>query len=959
YFEDDSNDGAKPLSHYLEMWPDHEDLIAREFLNLQNGIVESVEMHDLDADSKTLGPYSLDREIGRGGQGLVYKAIDSRLGRVVALKVLTGLGPGAEKQIVRFRREAEVAARLDHPGICGVHDAGVEDGVPYIAMRYVSGESLAQRLSRSKATSNGDTGESIGFLDLTEMGTDGDGEEIHPQVESTTDVSMTKSQLDATLRVFEKTARALHAAHEAGVIHRDVKPGNIMVTDEGEPVVLDFGLAHDDSEDMPSLTQTGDFFGTPAYMSPEQIAGQRIHLDARSDVYSLGVTLYESLVLRRPFEAPTREGLYQAIMTKEAPDPRRLNRSISKDLKIVLECVLEKDRDKRYQSALAFADDLAAVRELRPIAANPIGPVGRIARWAKRKPVRATFAAALIIGVPLITGLAGYILANLPNIEAQEQAILDEKTEHDLERGFFELYRGDKRKAPAYFESALERTPDSVGAAAGSAVAYLMLKEPESALRTLEKVEESLSEPRVLYSLKADVLAKLDREDEAQKARKVALPPQSAVTWFLEGLRIWNNGKVAGARWPLKDVRLRAAAMMRRAVNSSPSARRAYHIMLAVMIREDASREECVGLAEAMEKLWQDEYSIYFWSAMCTEFTAPERSAIAFQSAAKIRPESSVAYGNAGNSFWNLGQPKEAIPLLEKAIEMGHTFGGFYETLADCYLQVGDWAKVEKVCQKGFGQNCSADAKAKLHEMLGAALHIMGRNAESADQFKLLEKTCRSRMESTHDRIEGASLRSYLSWILLQRGQKNEAISLLEDAVGLEPTNSRYLAELGYVYLFDGQEKLAESKYIEALSINKDEQAAHLMLGYIQHGRGEIKKAEQHFAALQSGPMNWENMINQRSRDWIRGIDPPSEANDHRVHVEASYAVLSTHSKNAVSLDLLATIEFMQGKLDDAIKHQELLLTLMNEKDVDDLKFATAQSNLEKYKRSKPSEEGK
>jgi serine/threonine protein kinase len=138
---------------------------------------------------------------------------------------------------------------------------------------------------------------------------------------------MPREQLNALLAVFEKSARALHAAHQAGILHRDIKPGNIMVIKEGEPVILDFGLARDESADV-SLTHPGDVFGTPAYMSPEQIAGQCVRLDARSDVYSLGVTLYECLTIVRPFDAATRESLYQAVMTKEPPDPRRFNRSI-------------------------------------------------------------------------------------------------------------------------------------------------------------------------------------------------------------------------------------------------------------------------------------------------------------------------------------------------------------------------------------------------------------------------------------------------------------------------------------------------------------------------------------------------------------------------------------------------------------------------------------------------------
>ena len=168
------------------------------------------------------------KELGRGGQGVVYLAEDTRLHRKVALKVLTGLGPGSEESVQRFRREAEVASKLEHPGICGVHDAGVANGTPYIAMHYVEGTTLAHRISGTKSES-----------------------------QTTSNATTTKNEIPEVLRVFEKVAQALHAAHEAGIIHRDIKPGNIMVTAAGEPVILDFGLARAEDLEHQTLTQNG------------------------------------------------------------------------------------------------------------------------------------------------------------------------------------------------------------------------------------------------------------------------------------------------------------------------------------------------------------------------------------------------------------------------------------------------------------------------------------------------------------------------------------------------------------------------------------------------------------------------------------------------------------------------------------------------------------------------------
>ena len=194
--------------------------------------------------------------------------------------------------------------------------------------------------------------------------------------------------------------RALEAAHASGVVHRDVKPANIMVRPDESPVVIDFGFARLlDDTDGPTVTRSGDLFGTPPYMSPEQVARQSVKVDHRTDVWSLGVTLYECLTLRRPFEALVRERLYHAILLKPHSDPARLNAAVSRDLKTVLDVALEKDPDRRYGSAAAFADDLERVLEGRTVRARSPSPAIRVRRWALRNPRTATGLTAAFLGL--------------------------------------------------------------------------------------------------------------------------------------------------------------------------------------------------------------------------------------------------------------------------------------------------------------------------------------------------------------------------------------------------------------------------------------------------------------------------------------------------------------------------------------------------------------------------------
>ncbi|MEE2713997.1 MAG: serine/threonine-protein kinase [Planctomycetota bacterium] len=352
-----------------------------------------------ELSSEQIGPYRIIEELGRGGQGLVYLAEDTRLGRKVALKVLTSWGAASEQVVARFRREAAIASKLDHPGICTVYETGTAQGVPYLAMRHVEGESLSEKIATAVS---GATTDALSFIDLEDDPGDTQVEEVSPD----TSAQSTQAEVMRVVRLMENTARALHAAHEAGVIHRDIKPGNIMITPDGASVILDFGLARESDGDQPTLTQTGDLFGTPAYMAPEQLLTQRMQVDRRADVWALGVTLYECLCMKRPFEAPTRDGLYQQILHKDPPDVRKLNPSVHKDLAVIVHTATEKERDRRYQTALDLAEDLRRFRSFEPIQAKPVSAVTKLVRWAQRN----TAVAAGLVAV-LLSLTAGLVVS--------------------------------------------------------------------------------------------------------------------------------------------------------------------------------------------------------------------------------------------------------------------------------------------------------------------------------------------------------------------------------------------------------------------------------------------------------------------------------------------------------------------------------------------------------------------
>ena len=361
-----------------------DDLLGRED-GKERLAVEAGTEDLLRGDSPILGDYRIIGEIGSGGMATVYEAEQISLKRKVALKVLPAHLSVSQKAIQKFHREAIAGGRQKHPGIVAIHAVGEHQGVHFIAQELVGkGSTLANRLDDLRREDD-----------------------------------LPLGYFRESAKLITAVAEALEHAHASGVIHRDVKPSNILLTGEGVPKLGDFGLAR--IEDALTLSRTGDLAGTPFYMSPEQVKRRPGEIDHRCDIFSLGATLYETLTLERPFKGETSREVTERILHHDPANLQKINGRIPRDISHICLKALEKNPDRRYQSMRGFADDLRRFLESEPIQARPAGRIRKSAMWIRNH--KLLFFSGVVTGLSFVlAAILFYFIAYENKLEVEERA---------------------------------------------------------------------------------------------------------------------------------------------------------------------------------------------------------------------------------------------------------------------------------------------------------------------------------------------------------------------------------------------------------------------------------------------------------------------------------------------------------------------------------------------------------
>ncbi len=827
---------------------------------------------------REIGDFRIVREIGRGGMGVVYEAEQVSMARRVALKVLSLAIAGTPHAVRRFEREARAAGRLHHTNIVPIHAMGQHAGHWYYAMELVQGMPLSRVVVELRAAGGHPREESLARMTPGAVSAPGTG-------------TGARSYFVRVAEMFAAVAEALDLAHREGIVHRDIKPGNLLLDTEGVLKVVDFGLAIQNDEAGPALTMTGDLLGTPAYMSPEQAMAKRIRIDHRTDVYSLGATLYEALTLRPPFEGKNLYELCSQIVTKDPALPRRVNAKVPRDLETIVLKAMEKDRDKRYQNAGAFARDLRRFAQGFAVEARRIGVGTRAWRKVKRHKVRSLLVAAVV----LLAG-TGALLGARAAEEAARRLTLDYARLCAQAEQATIASLSSSRSAPASVQGRVEffgSFGDSMGAipavtTEGAAALFseaiaLAPDRPEA------YVGRALAPERTLEERFADI--------DAARARGL-----SARTWHLARAHLHEcGGRAADAG----GERTRAAA-------ESGDAPLDLYLEACLCVAQSRWEEarETLGRLLALGDAAPTVRCLGLWLRAAAHRREGQHS-LALEDLIKLQAlgdDSAVLKARVA-SAWRPIDLRVAEQRFEEAMEQVGREGteDAWCTLCGTARHGDDHAWSERAARKGLETH---PLSARLHSELGAALNCLKRTEEA---LPLLDRAVEldPRLSSAHNRRGCA---------LLDLCRSAEALAAFDRAIDVDPRSVGAHGNRGKALADLGRLEEALAAYDRAIEIDPRHAGAHYNRGNALNKLGRVEEALAAFdRAIEIDPRNATAHCNRGSAlNELGRVEEALAAYDRATEIDPRIA--TCHYNRGYSLNRLGRLKEALAAFDRAIE---------------------------------------
>jgi serine/threonine protein kinase/Flp pilus assembly protein TadD len=900
---------------------------------------------DDEAVSGVLGDFRIVRRVGRGGMGVVYEAEQRSLKRRVALKVLPFAATLDPKQLQRFQMEAQAAAGLHHTNIVPVYGVGCERGVYYYAMQFIDGQTLAEVIRQLRQLSG---------RAKAEPGPAGAAGGPHPVLEGAAGAAPAAA---ATQRVAAVTtedghlgreffrrvaqwgiqaAEALDHTHQLGVVHRDVKPANLLIEGSGHLWVTDFGLARIQSE--ASMTASGDVVGTLRYMSPEQALAKRLVIDHRTDVYSLGATLYELLTLQPVFGGTDRQELLRQIAFEEPKPPRRLDKAVPAELESIVLKALEKRPTDRYGTAQELADDLRRYVDDKPIQAKRPRLAQRARKWARRH--RAVVGAAVVclaVTLAVLAGSVGWVArdqaARRTQTEREANAALEESAARQREGRLPEALAAARRAAwvvdtgtaGASFRQRVQARRADLELVAELEEARLEMTAVKDGHFDIELGDRLFAEAFQRAGLDVEALP---AEEAAERIRASSAAAELAAAldhWALTRREIrgrspssWQH-LLRVARGADSDAwrdRLREAlaeqdhqALLELArseeVLQQPSLTLA---ALAIALRRGGAVEP----AEVLLRQARQRRPVDFWAnhnlAEALKKAQPARwdEVSRFWTAAVVlRPQSPGAHYNLGSALTEQGRWDEAIAEYQEAVRLKKDYSEAYIGLGVAFYKQGRLDEAIAKYQEALRlKKDDPDA----HNSLGAALAAKGRLDEAIAEYQ----------KALHIKRDDPDARNNLGVALARKGLFDEAIAEYQKSIRIEKDNPEAHNNLGNALLGKGEFEEAILAYRAALHLKKDYPEAHYNLGNALKQKGQLDGAIEHYQeAVRLKKDFFEAHGNLRIaliQKWIQKDDPKAHYN--------------------LGVDLQA-----KGRLDEAIGEFKEAIRLKND-------FAEAHNNL-------------